>query len=393
LGVADTAERMHEAGFDPANWVVDMLITGCSTFYQYEQGRTIGVYNPAKKGYDPIRPSTNRISLKDKKSAGNIVIQNPGAKLVDLGDGIACVEFQTKMNALDDDIFNLTSEALDRAEAGDFAGLIIGNDADNFSVGANLGMVLLAAHMGMWDQLTQAIEKLQNLNMRIRYANKPVVIAPAGLTLGGGSEMMMHASKVVAGVELYAGLVEVGVGVIPAGAGTKEMLRRVINPPMRTKNADPLPYLQRLFEQIGTAQVGTSAEEVRHLGLLSDSDRIVMNRSHLIAEAKKEVLHLVNSGYTPPLPERIYAAGRDALAALRVGIFMYWKAGQISDYDRVVAEKLAYVLVGGELSSASWVAEQYILDLEKEAFLSLCGEEKTRARIKHMLDTGKPLRN
>lgn len=393
LGVADTAERMHEAGFEPAGWVLDMLSAGCQTFYQYEQGRTVGVYNPARQAYMPVRPSTNVIRLKDKKSTGSIVKRNPGASLIDLGDGVACVEFHTKMNALDDDIFNLTNEALDKVAAGDFLGLVIGNEADNFSAGANLGMVLLAAHMGMWDQLTQAVEKLQNLNMRIRYFDRPVIVAPAGLTLGGGSEMMMHASKVVAGVELYAGLVEVGVGVIPAGAGTKEMLRRVLNPAMRTKNADPLPYLQRLFEQIGTAQVGTSADEVRNLGLLSDCDRVVMNRSHLLAEAKKEVLHLADIGYQAPLREQIYAAGRDALAALRVGIFMYWKANQISDYDRVVAEKLAYVMTGGELTTPAWVDEQYILDLEKEAFLSLCGEEKTRARMKHMLDTGKPLRN
>lgn len=393
LGVADTAEQMHESGFEPAGWVLEMLSAGCPTFYQYEQGRTIGVYNPEKKSYSPVEKSINTIELKDKKRSGKIVAENPGATLVDLGDGVLCVEFHTKMNALDDDIFNLTNEALDRIETGEFEGLVIGNEADNFSAGANLGMVLLAAHMGMWDQLEQAVDKLQNLNMRIRYFHKPVVAAPAGLALGGGSEMMMHASRVVAGVELYGGLVEVGVGVIPAGAGSKEMLRRVLNPPMRTNNTDPLPFLQRLFEQIGTAQVGTSAEEVKALGLLSDCDRIVMNRNHLIAEAKKEVLHLLDSGYNPPLPEKIFAAGRDSLAALRVGIFMYWKAKQITDYDRVVAEKLAYVLSGGELSAPTWVSERYILDLEKEAFLSLCGEEKTRARMKHMLDTGKPLRN
>jgi 3-hydroxyacyl-CoA dehydrogenase len=254
-------------------------------------------------------------------------------------------------------------------------------------------MILLAAHMGMWDQLEEAVTKLQNLNMRMRYFPKPVIVAPAGLALGGGSEITMHGSKVVASSELYAGLVEVGVGVIPAGGGTKEMMRRVLNPPMKTPNADSLPYLQRIFEQIGTAKVGTSAMEVQEMGILSDCDRIVMNRSHLIAEAKKEALRLLESGFHAPLPEKIYAAGRDALAALRVAIYMYWKAKQITDYDQVVAENLANVMTGGAISAPTWVDETYILELEKEAFLSLCGKEETRARMKHMLDTGKPLRN
>jgi 3-hydroxyacyl-CoA dehydrogenase len=393
LGVADTAEKMSDLGFEPAVWVKDMLSTGHGTFYQYEQGRVTGVYNPEKQAYEAIEPSEKNLVLKDLSSAGKKVLENPGATLIDLGDGVACVEFHTKMNALDDDIFNLVDESLDMVERGDFVGLVIGNEAENFSVGANLGMVLLAAHMGMWDQLESAAVKLQNLNMRIRYFPKPVVAAPAGLCLGGGSEIMMHASRVVASVELYSGLVEVGVGIIPAGGGTKEMLRRILNPPMRTQNADALPYLQRIFEQIGLAKVGTSAEEVRQLGLLSDCDRIVMNRGHLLAEAKREVLHLAQSAYQRPIREKIYAAGRDALAAMRVAIYMFWKARQITDYDRVVAEKLAYVMCGGNLSTPGWVDEQYILDLEREAFLTLCGEEKTRARMKHMLDTGKALRN
>ncbi len=393
LGVEATIEPMRRAGHVPAAWVSEMLSVGCTTFYEYQNGMAVGVYYPEKKKYVPLEISPNKIVIKDLKTLGKVVLENPGAALIDLGDGVGCIEFHTKMNALDDDIFNLAAQALDLADDGKFIGLVIGNDAENFSAGANLGMVLLAAHMGMWDQLEEAIDKLQSLNMRMRYFSKPIVAAPVGLALGGGSEVIMHTSRVVACAELYAGLVEVGVGVIPAGAGTKEMLRRVLNPAMLTNNVDPLPFLQRIFEQIGMAKVGTSADEVRAMGILNTCDRIVMNRSYLLAEAKKEVLQMQDAGYSPPLPEKIFAAGRDALAAIRVGIYMYWKAKQITEYDRVVAEKLAYVMTGGDISAPAWVDEKYILELEKESFLYLCGREETRARMKHMLDTGKPLRN
>jgi len=229
--------------------------------------------------------------------------------------------------------------------------------------------------------------------MRMRYFPKPIVAAPAGLALGGGAEVSMHASRIVAHAELYIGLVEMGAGVIPAGAGTKEILRRLVNPPMRTQNADALPYLQRAFEQIGLAKVATSAEEGRQAGFLTGSDRVVMHREHLLAEAKKEVMHMASVGFAPPAPEPIYAAGRDALAALRVGIHMMAEGKYISEYEKVIAGKLANVLTGGELSRPSWVSEQYILDLEREAFLSLCGNEKTQQRMWNLLQTGKPLRN
>lgn len=229
--------------------------------------------------------------------------------------------------------------------------------------------------------------------MRMRYFPKPVVVAPAGLALGGGAEVIMHASRVVAAAETYAGLVEIGAGVIPAGGGTKEMVRRILNPPMRTENALALAYLQRIFEQVGMAKVATSAGEARQFGILSAHDRVVLNRDHLLAEAKKEVLHMLDSGYRPPLPEKIYAAGMDGLSALRVGIYMFKEGKYITEYEAHIAEKLAYVMTGGELSQPAWVDEQYILDLEREAFLSLCGEEKTQERMWNLLRTGKPLRN
>lgn len=392
LGVPETVAAMRLAGFPPAAWVDQMLVKGFQTFYRYEGERKLAVYNPSLGSYVPIERPPELFVLKELKDAGKVIRQNDSASLVDLGDGVACVEFHTKMNSLDDDIFNLMNYALDKAET-DYTGLVIGNNAPNFSAGANIFMVLMAARMGAWDQLNEAMQKMQTINMRMRYFPRPVVVAPAGLALGGGAEVLMHGGKVVAAAELYAGMVEIGVGVIPAGGGTKEIVRRLVTPPMRTANVDPLPHLQRAFEQIGLAKVTTSAEEARQMGLLGPADRVVMNRDRLLTEAKNEVLHLVSTGYRPPLPEKLYAAGRDALAALRVGIYMMKEAKFITEYESVIANKLAYILTGGELSQPAWLDEQVFLDLEREAFLSLCGEEKTQARLYNMLETGKPLRN
>ena len=388
LGVRESVGLMKAEGFAPAGWVDEMLAAGNETFYQVSAGQKVAVYDVTQRKYVPIARPRGMLLLKEQK----LISQNAGATLYDMGDGVACVEFHTKMNALDDDIFNICVEALERVEK-DFDGLVIGSEAENFSAGANLFMVVVGAQQGMWDTLDEAIRKLQGMNMRMRYSPKPVVVAPAGLALGGGAEVTMHAARVVAHGELYIGLVEMGAGVIPAGAGTKEMLRRIVNPAMRTQNADALPTLQRVFEQIGLAKVATSAGEARQMGFLSAADRVIMRREHLLAEAKREVMHLAASGYAAPAPELIHAAGRDALAALRVGIHMMAEGKYITEYEKVIAGKLAYVMTGGELSRPAWVTEQYILDLEREAFLSLCGNEKTQQRMWNLLQTGKPLRN
>lgn len=392
LGIADTLKPMAEAGFPASNWVKEMISNGFTTFYEYEAGIKNAVYNPQIGAYQPIERPKSMVILGEQKAAGKLVKRNPGASLVDLGDGVACVEFHTKMNALDQDIFTIIQEALDRLKT-DFDGLVIGNEADNFSAGANIFLVVMNAQNGQWEQLDAIVKSMQDILMSIRYSPKPVVIAPTGLALGGGAEVIMSGSRVVANGELYTGLVEIGVGVIPAGSGTKELMRRVLNPVMRTKGVEPLPVLQRIFEQIGLAKVATSAEEARQLGILSPSDRVILNRDHLLTEAKREVLHLVASGYKPPLPEKIYAAGRDAVSALKVGIHMMKEGGYITQYESHIAGKLAFILTGGDISQADWVEEQYILDLEREAFLSLCGEEKTRERMWNMLQTGKVLRN
>ncbi|HJQ13663.1 MAG TPA: 3-hydroxyacyl-CoA dehydrogenase/enoyl-CoA hydratase family protein [Anaerolineales bacterium] len=388
LGVKKTVEQMEAAEYPAAQWVGEMLNAGYESFYQYENGEKVGVYNVVKKTYIPLERPEGRLVLRKQ----NIVSQNSGATIRDLGDGVACLEFHTKMNALDEDIMNMALEAFDRLDT-EFNGLVIGNEAENFSAGANLFMMAVGAQQGMWDMLESAVRKLQNLNMYMRYSPKPIVVAPAGLTLGGGCEITMHGSRVVAAAEMYIGLVELGAGVIPAGGGTKEMLRRIVNPVMHIENAEPLAALQRAFLQMGQAKVATSAEEARTMGILSPADRIVLNRDHLLMEAKREVLHLIASGYKPPAPELIYAAGRDALAAIRIGAWMFKEGHYITPYDHYIAGKLAYVMCGGELTRPQWVSEQYILDLEREAILSLFGEERTQARMWNILQTGKPLRN
>jgi 3-hydroxyacyl-CoA dehydrogenase len=389
LGVRETASRMKEAGYPPADWVEDMLRDGTESFYTQRDGVKSSAYDVSRKRYVGEAATAGTVTLRGVK----VVKQNAGASLYDMGDGVACVEFHTKVNALDEDIFSMIETGLD-CLAQDFEALVLGNEASDFCAGgANLFMVVMAAQQGMWDTLDTAARRLQDLNMRMRYSPKPVIVAPFGRVLGGGCEIVMHGSRVVAAAETYTGLVELGAGIIPAGGGTKEILRRVVSPAMRTENTDVLPWLQRAFMQIGEAKVSSSALKAQEMGILGPADHIVMNSDSLLAEAKREALHMARSGYRPPAPEPIFVAGRDLLGALRVGAFMFNAGGAISEYDRHLAEKLAYVMCGGELTRPQWVSERYILDLEREAFLSLCGEEKTQARMWSLLQTGKPLRN
>ncbi|RIK48631.1 MAG: 3-hydroxyacyl-CoA dehydrogenase [Chloroflexi bacterium] len=392
LGVKETVRRMKAEGYPAAKWVDEMLKNGCETFYQYRHGNKIGAYDASKKKYVKFKAGEDFVFLKDLRGTKKEVSKNAGASLFDIGDGVGLVEFHTKMNALDDDISAIVTEAMDRLQS-DFDGLVVGNEGEHFSAGANLFMVVVAAQQGMWDQLDGAIRRLQNMNMRMRYSPKPIVVAPVGYALGGGCEITMHASRVVAAAETYIGLVELGAGVIPAGAGTKEYMRRIINPAMRVENVEPFPFIQKAFLQIGQAKVATSAEEARGMGILNPQDRVVVNRDHLLTEAKKEVLHLVASGYRPPAPELIYAAGRDMFGAMKVGAWAFKEGKYITEYDAHIATKLARIIAGGDITKPTWVSEQYILDLEREAFLSLCGEEKTQARMWSILQTGKPLRN
>lgn len=384
LGVAETVARMEKEGIRVAPWVTEMLATGHATFYK--DGR---YYDLATKGYLPIAEPKNVILLKNEK----VIKSNDSASLIDIGDGVACLEFHTKMNTLDEGIVEIANAAMEELDK-DFAGMVLGNQGEAFCAGANVMMVYLAAEEKQWDKIDELSKRVQDFTMAMRYSPKPIVTAPFGFTLGGGCEMAMAGSRVVAHAESYVGQVEVGVGLLPSAGGCKELLRRIVSPAMQTPNADPLPFLQRVFELIGMAKVATSAEEARQMGFFGPCDRVVMNRDQLIAEAKRTVLDMAAEGYRPPVRgKNIYAAGERMLAVLRLAIYSMVQGRYISEYDAHIGNKIAYVLCGGNLTAPAWVTEQYILDLEREAFVSLCGEEKTRERILNFLNTGKPLRN
>ncbi len=393
VGVAETLPRLATSGYEVASWVHEMVDSGHPTFYQHnDKGVVVGYYDPAKKGYVALKEDKRVIIINTLRAEGKEVERLEGASLLDMGDGVGLLEFHSKMNAIDTDILEMVDKALGRLN-NDFDGLVISNQGDNFSVGANLMMVVMGVHSEQWDQLDYGVRSAQTLYQMLRYAPKPVVTAPFGMTLGGGTEITMAGARIVAHSELYMGLVEFGVGLIPGWGGCKELMRRVINPVMESSpNADVLPHLQKVFEQIALAKVSESAMQAREMGFLLPGDRIVMNRDHLLAEAKREVLHMIPN-YVPLRSGKIWAAGRDALSALEVGAWMLREGNYATEYDVVVANKLAYILTGGGLSEPQWVDEQYILDLEREAILSLMHEEKTLARIQYMLENGSPLRN
>jgi 3-hydroxyacyl-CoA dehydrogenase len=330
--------------------------------------------------------------LESAKTQQRIVRRNSGASLVDLGDGVLSVEFHSKMNAIGGDTVQMLNAGVKEAAA-NFAALVIGSEAQNFSAGANLMLVLLEAQEGNWDEIDMMIRAFQDSTQALRYADVPVVVAPAGLTLGGGCEIALHGDRVQAAAESYIGLVEVGVGLVPGGGGTKEMLARAVEGLPQT-SSDMLPVVQPVFETIGFAKVSTSAADARRLGFLDGTDRMTMNRERLLADAKELALERVREGYQRPLPRTgILVGGEGLRAALELGVHLAWRAGRISDHDAVVGRALANILAGGALPHQTTVSEQHLLDLEREAFLKLCGERKTLERIQHTLKTGKPLRN
>jgi 3-hydroxyacyl-CoA dehydrogenase len=354
------------------------------------QGPTPKTQLPTPKSQTPIPKAGQTSNLQPPTSSLRVVGRNAGASLVDLGDGVLQIAFHSKMNTIGGDTLDMIQAGV-REASRNFAAIVVGNDAINFSAGANLMLLLLEAQEGNWEDVELMIRTFQGATMALKHSDVPVVVAPAGLTLGGGCEILLHAARVQAAAEAYIGLVEVGVGLIPAGGGTKEMLARAMEaaPP----NVDPLPSVQRVFETIGFAKVGTSAPDARTLGYLRDGDAVTMNRDRLLADAKSEALAIAQS-YRPPQPRAaIRVGGGSVLAALKLGIHLAWRAGRISDHDALIGRNLARVLAGGDLTHPATVTEQQLLDLEREAFLSLCGEPKTLERIAHTLKTGKPLRN
>ena len=383
LGFVETARRIEAEGRTLPENVVKMLSSGAESFYKAaDADRNPGTayFDLASgSGYKTMEPRPGVTVLSDVKRARGVVKTNPGASLIDLGDGVIGCEFHSKMNSLGEDNLRMIRTGLAELET-NFDAMVIGNQGENFSVGANLMMVLMAAQDGDWDELDEAIRAYQQLNMALKYAPKPVVAAPFGMSLGGGCETPLHCTRVQASAELYMGLVEVGVGLIPGGGGCKEMLARSRD-------------IKKTFEQIAFAKTSASAAEARQFGYLREGDGISMNRERLIDDAKRLAISLVSS-HTPGAPRTdIPVSGEDGFAMMKMGVWMARQGGYISDYDTVVGEKLAYVLSGGRLTGTPMVSEQYLLDLEREAFLSLCGRKETQARIAHMLQTGKPLRN
>ncbi len=393
IGVEKSVAKLKEEGRSVPLNVQKLLDAGAKSFYKQESGQRF-YFDFASAQYVPAADPPGTIILKSLKDRTGVIKKNSGASLVDLGDGVACLEFHSKMNSIGGDTLEMLKIALNEVEK-NFIGLVVGNQGQNFSVGANLMLMLMEAQDENWEELDMIGRFFQQSVMSLRYSPKPVVVAPFQMVFGGGCEMVLHADRVRASAETYIGLVEVGVGIIPAGCGTKEMLVRAIDSiPSDMKDADPFPFVKRAFETIALAKVATSAEEARDLGFLSIDDSISMNRDRLIADAKKEVQALAASGYVQPQQRTdILALGNPALATLKLGVHMMKRAGYISDHDALIGEKLARILTGGDLNHTTRVSEQYLLDLEREAFLSLIGTRKTQDRIAHMLKTGKPLRN
>jgi 3-hydroxyacyl-CoA dehydrogenase len=330
--------------------------------------------------------------LRTAKEQDRTIKKNAGASLVDLGDGVIAVEFHSKMNAIGGDTIQMLQAGVKEAAKSGQA-LVIGNDAPNFSAGANLMLVLLEAQEGNWDELDMMIRAFQQANMTLRYSPVPVVAAPAGLSLGGGTEIPLHCDRVQAAGETYMGLVEVGVGLIPGGGGTKEMLVRAMAQ-LPTPQSDPLPYVSKAFETVALAKVSASGPDAMRLGYLAPTDSFTMNRERLMADAKAKALERVREGYHVPTPRTaIPVGGESVTAALNLGVHLMWRAGRASDHDKLIGQKLAHIFGGGNLPHPTTVTEQYLLDLEREAFMSLLGQRKTLERIQHTLKTGKPLRN
>ena len=393
IGVEKSIARMKEDGAAiPAN-VQRLLDAGANSFYKKENGQQ-SYFDFASGQYVPLSDQPGVIILKSVKDRTGVIKKNSGASLIDIGDGVACLEFHSKMNAIGGDTLQMLKQSLAEVDK-NFVGLVVGNQGTNFSVGANIMLMLMEAQEENWEELDMMGRAFQASTMSLRYSPKPVVVAPFNLVFGGGCEMVLHGDRVRAAAETYIGLVEVGVGIIPAGGGTKELLLRTLDSiPKNVDDADPFPFVKRAFETIALAKVATSAEEARTLGFLAEDDTISMNGDRLIADAKKEVLALAASGYVQPQPRTdILALGNPALATLKLGIHQMKRAGYISDHDALIGEKLARILTGGDLNHETRVSEQYLLDLEREAFLSLAGTRKTQERLAAMLKTGKALRN
>ena len=406
-GVEVTIARMKKEGKPIAANVEKLLAAGQKSWYADDAARPSGrkYWQLATGNWEPVHVPAGVWSVTVAKKANGVVKKNSGASLVDLGDGVACIEFHSKMNSLGSDIVSLITQTLRPGGLGDnFDAFVLTNDATNFSVGANLMLLLMSVQEDEWDDVDLAIRQFQGMTQAIKFSPKPVVSAPFGLCLGGGTEISLHAAARQPHAELYTGLVEVGVGLLPGGGGCKEMLLRAVDGAAASRgkvsgealagSVEMMEAMKRAFETIATAKVATSAHEARALGFLSDSDRITMNRERVLSDAKGRALELARAGYEPPVPRAdIPAPGESLLAALKMGVHLMRQGDFITDYEVKLGGKIAEVLCGGNVTPGTLVSEQYILDLEREGFKSLCGEKKTQERIQFTLKTGKTLRN
>ena len=399
IGLPAFAEQIKKEGRSLPPIFEKALASGRKSLYETNKGET-AVFDFASAAMKKVEEPAGILILKKLKEAGREVERNAGASLIDLGDGVVCCEFHAKMNAIGADLIAMIHKGLKRLES-DFEAMVIANQATNFSVGANLMLVLIGAQEQEWDEVHIAVKQFQNVNLAIKYAPKPVVAAPQGMALGGGCEIGLHSAKIHAAGEAYIGLVESGVGLIPGGGGTKEMLIRANENAGSGDDLDLFHTLKPVFENIAMARVGTSAEECRELGYLRRDDLVSLNRDRLVEDAKQTALALARGGWKPAASSwqegaqttQIKVLGESFLAAVKLAIHLMVRGGYASDYDAHVARKLGNILAGGALSAPQMVSEQYVLDLEREAFVSLCGEKKTQERIAFTLKTGKPLRN
>jgi len=390
IGIEKSVKRMEAEGDLIPTFVKSLLESGKTSFY--DKVETKRFYLSTNRNFEIIIENSKKISLADLKEQKKVIKSNSGASLIDIGDDVALLEFHSPNNAIATDIISMINQSAEEVSK-NFRGLVIGNEAKNFSVGANLMMILMEAQDENWDELELMIRMFQDANMKLKYLDKPVVAAPFGMTLGGGAEVAFAADYVQTAAETYLGLVEVGVGVIPSGGGTKELLLRNLEGIPDDVNIDIQPLVNRAFETIAMAKVSTSGKEAINLGYLRKHDGISVNRDTQIYDAKQAVLALDLLGYQPPKSKKVRVVGETGYNTLRLGIYSFLVSEMISKHDQKIAEKLAHILAGGNVPANTQVSEQYLLDLEREAFLSLVGEPKSQARMQHMLTTGKPLRN
>lgn len=392
IGLRESVERMKNEGEKIPTFVEEMLAGGAESFYKEDDAGALSYYDIASKSYRPVPVSAEAISLPSLKKQNKLIKGNDDGSLIDLGDGIVCLEMHTMRQAITPVFTQFIFEAIEETER-NFAGMVIGNQAGNFCVGANVGLVLMAAQGGEWDMLNQSVKDFQDAVMAIKYSCIPVVAAPFQMTLGGGMEIILHCDRIHAAAETYMGQVEMGVGLLPGGGGNKELLFRFIEGVPEGLNVDLLPYVQKAFEAIAMATVATSARNAQELGFMRSTDKVSVNQDFLIHDAKQTALGMVTEGYEPPRTKPVRVLGEYGIAAFKAGLQNMRWGNYISDHDMKIALEIASVLCGGNIKPNSMVSEQYLLDIEREAFLRLCGEEKTQERIMSLLTTGRAVRN